>query len=56
MFFDVLTQRANRPFLLSDGQFEFPVEIVDPIQVLGAKQFQEEGSRLRKVAEDVLKV
>ena len=52
MFFDVLAQRANRTFLLSNGEFQFFVK-VDTVDILRAEELKQQRNYLREIAEDV---
>jgi hypothetical protein len=51
VFFYVLAQGANAAFFLADGEFQFFVEVMNAIEVLGAEQFQQQGGDLREIAE-----
>ena len=53
MFFDVLAQRANRTFLLSNGEFQFFVKAVDTVDILRAEELKQQRGYLREIAEDV---
>ena len=53
VFFDVLAQRANRTFLLSNGEFQFFVKAVDTVDILRAEELKQQRGYLREIAEDV---
>jgi hypothetical protein len=53
VFFYVLAISTKTAFLLTNGQFEFFVEAMDPIEIPGPEEFKQEGGYLREITEGI---
>lgn len=53
MLFCVLTQGAKTTFFLANGEFQFLVEAIDAVQVLGTEKLKQKRGYLREITENV---